>query len=115
MSEIVYVCGILFCAGVAFWYRKRYITMLSQKKSSEVRLGQIAEHLTPFLKDFKHDPKRARFIGMPIDYIIFEDDKIIFFEIKTGYARLSKTQQNLKRLVQEGKIVWEEFRLEPHG
>ena len=28
----------------------------SQKKSSEVRVGQIAENMAPFLKDFKYDP-----------------------------------------------------------
>ena len=51
--------------------------LLGQKKSSEVRLGQISENLAPFLDDFKYNPKRAHFLGQPIDYIIFEDDEVI--------------------------------------
>ena len=47
-----------------------YSRLLSQKKSSEVRLGQISEQPVPFLKCFKYDPKNAHFIGMFVmDYI----------------------------------------------
>lgn len=87
-------------------------TLLSQKKSSEVRLGQISEHLAPFLKDFKHNPKKAHFLGMPVDYIVFEDDEIIFLEIKSGKSQLSKTQQNIKKLVSDGKVSWEVMRID---
>lgn len=80
---------------------------LSQKKSSEVRLGQISEQLAPFLTDFKYNPKKAHFLGMPIDYIIFEEDKIVFLEVKSGQAKLSTTQRAIKRLVENNKVVWE--------
>ena len=85
--------------------------ILSQKKSSEVRLGQISEHLAPFLLNFKHDPKKAHFLGMPIDYIVFEEDNIIFLEVKSGGAQLSKTQQHIKKLVEDKKIAWEVMRI----
>ena len=85
--------------------------ILSQKKSSEVRLGQISEHLAPFLLNFKHDPKKAHFMGMPIDYIVFEEDNIIFLEVKSGGAQLSKTQQHIKKLVEDKKIIWEVMRI----
>jgi len=98
---------------LAMYYRKEYDRLYSLKKSSEVRLGQIAEHLVPFTKNFKHDPKRAHFLGMPIDYIVFEDDKIIFLEVKTGGSRLSATQQAIKKLIEDKQVVWEELRLEP--
>lgn len=88
-----------------------YRKLLSQKKSSEVRLGQISENLAPFLKDFKYNPKEAHFIGMPIDYIIFEEDKIVFLEVKSGESRLSQKQTNIKRLIKEGKIEWDEMRI----
>ena len=51
-----------------------YVKLLSQKKSSEVRTGQIVEQLAPFLDNFKYDPKKLHFMGMPIDYIYFGDD-----------------------------------------
>jgi len=88
-----------------------YSTLLSQKKSSEVRLGQISENLAPFLKDFKYNPKKAHFLGNPIDYIIFEEDKIVLLEIKSGESKLSDSQKNIKRLIQEGKVEFDQMRI----
>jgi len=96
-------------------YRNKYIRILSQKKSSEVRIGQIAEHFTPFLSQFNHDPKQARFIGMPVDFIVFEDDGIFIVEVKTGKARLSTSQNKYKKLVEEGKVYWEEIKIQQDG
>jgi len=48
---------------------------------------------------------------MPIDYIIFEEDKIVFLEVKSGESRLSQKQTNIKRLIKEGKIEWDEMRI----
>ena len=55
--------------------------ILSQKKSSEVITGQIAEKLAPFLSDFKYNPQNSIFLGQPIDYLVFEEDQIVFVEI----------------------------------
>jgi len=88
-----------------------YNKLLSQKKSSEIRLGQISENLAPFLKEFKYNPKKTHFIGMPIDYIIFEEDKIIFLEIKSGKSSLTPKQNNIKNLINQGKIIWDEMRI----
>lgn len=88
-----------------------YLTLLGQKKSSEVRTGQIAEQLAPFLETFGHDPKKAHFLGQPVDYIIFEENKIVFKEIKSGGAQLSPTQRKIKQLIFEKKVVWEEMRI----
>jgi len=88
-----------------------YEKLLSQKKSSEVRLGQISENLAPFLKNFKYDPKRCHFLGNPIDYIIFEDDKIVFLEIKSGESKLSQSQKNIKELIIKGKVEFAQMRI----
>lgn len=85
--------------------------ILSQKKSSEVRLGQISEQLVPFLSVFKYDPKKAHFIGQPIDYVVFEEDAVIFIEVKSGGAQLTNTQKAIKQLVKDGKVRWEEIRV----
>ena len=78
-----------------------------RKKSSEVRLGQIAEQLAPFTNEFKHDPKRAHFIGQPIDYVVFEDDKIVFVEVKSGDSKLSSSQRNIRDIIKKGNIEFE--------
>jgi predicted Holliday junction resolvase-like endonuclease len=85
--------------------------VVSQKKSSEVRTGQIAEHFVPLLKDFKYNRKQARFLATPIDFIIFEDDEIIFMEVKTGNSQLTATQRKVRDLIKEKKVKWEVLRI----
>lgn len=85
---------------------------LSQKKSSEVRLGHIAEKLAPFLDNFPYDPKDAIFLGQPIDYIVFDDSCVVFVEIKTGKSRLSSKQKRIKELIKDNHVKWEEIRIE---
>lgn len=88
-----------------------YKSLLSQKKSSEVRLGHIAEKLAPFLDYFTFDPHDAVFLGQPIDYVVFEEDGIVFVEIKSGNSKLSAKQKNIKDLVKNKQISWKEIRI----
>jgi hypothetical protein len=85
--------------------------LFSQKKSSEVRTGHIAEKFVPFLNKFKHRPDQTQFIGNPIDYLIFGDDAITFIEVKSGNARLSNKQKHIKNLVLNKQVEWEEIRI----
>ena len=89
----------------------KYNTLLSQKKKSEVRLGQITEHIVPFLDAFPYNPKRAQFLGSPIDFVVFESDEIIFVEVKTGRSRLTKGQKHIKNLVEHKKVNWKTIRI----
>lgn len=89
----------------------QYQTLLSQKKSSETRLGQITEQMAPFLANFPYDPKQAHFLGMPVDYVVFTDDEVVFLEVKSGQAVLSKRQQQIKDLILKGKVSWKEYRI----
>lgn len=92
--------------------RCNYNELLSQKKASEIRLGQIAEQFVPFIENFPYDPKRARFIGSPIDLMVFDDDEIVFLEIKTGKSRLNENQRRIKKQVEAGKVKWDVIRIE---
>ena len=68
------------------------------EKSKAVITGKVTEHLIPYLPEFKYNPKDARFIGSPIDLIVFDglDDgelrKIVFVEVKSGKSTLSKRE-----------------------
>ena len=84
---------------------------LSQKKSSEVRLGHIAEKLAPFLEDFPYEPENATFLGQPIDYIVFEEEEIVFIEIKSGNSQLSQKQRIIRDLVKNKCVSWKEIRI----
>lgn len=89
----------------------------SLKRSKEVLNGQSVEQIVPYIDDFKYYPGDARFMGAPIDMIIFDGatndniKEIIFLEIKTGKSRLTKRQQQIKELIKQGKVRWEEFRV----
>lgn len=90
---------------------QQYTKLLSQKKSSEVRLGQISEQIAPFLHNFPYDPQNTKFLGQPIDLISFEPDKVVFVEVKTGKSKLSQKQKHIKNLIKTGQVYWEEFRI----
>jgi predicted Holliday junction resolvase-like endonuclease len=88
-----------------------YKKLLSQKKSSEVLTGHIAEKFVPFLKSFKHNPRQAQFLGMPIDFIVFGDDDVTFIEVKSGNSKLNQKQKCIKQLILDKKVKWEEIRI----
>ena len=88
-----------------------YKSLLSQKKSSEVRLGNIAEKLAPFIDYFSFDPECAHFLGQPIDYVVFEDDIITFVEIKSGKSQLSTKQRHIRDLIKAKQVAWKEIRI----
>lgn len=89
--------------------QKKKVT--SQKKSSEVRLGHIAETLAPFLEQFEFDPETCTFMGRPIDYISFGDDEITFIEVKSGKSQLSAKQRHIRDLVNNKLVAWKEVRI----
>lgn len=97
--------------------REKNRTLLSQKKSSETRLGQISEHLVPFLENCNHDAKNMHFLGNPIDYLVFDFDepKIVFLEVKSGNSKPSKRQKLIKNMIKTGRIYYEEIRINQKG
>ena len=84
---------------------------LSQKKSSEVRLGNIAETLAPFLDQFDFDPENCIFLGRPIDYISFEDETITLIEVKSGKSQLNAKQRHIRDLIKNKQVAWKEIRI----
>lgn len=90
-------------------------TTESQKKSSEVKLGLMAENFMPFIRDYPYDHKNFRFLANPVDGLQINDDSIVFVEFKTGGAKLSKSQKHIKDLVGKGKVRFETFRVDETG
>lgn len=86
-------------------------------KSRAVLSGQFSEQLAPYLPDFPFSPTEARFIGKPIDFIIFKgmDEKniseIIFVEVKSGKSRMNKHEQNLSNAIKNKNVSWQEYRI----
>lgn len=86
-------------------------------RSRRVLKGQAAEQLAPLAGDFPYLPSDARFLGSPIDYVVFdglsdEDElEVVFLEIKTGAAKLSARELKIRDAVKAGRVRWEELRL----
>ena len=86
--------------------------VVSQKKSSEVRLGHIAETLAPFLDQFDFDPENCIFLGRPIDYISFEDEVVTLIEVKSGKSQLNAKQRHIRDLIKNKQVAWKEIRIQ---
>ena len=86
-------------------------------RSRLVLSGKFSESLAPFLPDFKYSPTECRFLGSPIDLVVFkgadnkEIDEVIFVEVKSGNSNLSTKEKSLKKAIQNKKVKWEEYRV----
>ena len=82
------------------------------QKSKSTIAGKVTEHFIPYLPEFNYNPKDARFLGTPIDFIVFDglDEGelrgVIFAEIKTNTSKLSKRERQLRDVVQAKKVEW---------
>lgn len=79
-------------------------------KSMYVKHGKNWENFAPFMKGFPGNKENFRFIGNPIDGVIFDDDEIKFVEIKTGKSNLNEKQKRIKSLVDNKKVRFHELR-----
>ena len=94
----------------------------SVNRSRSTLKGKIAEQMAPLLPSFEHLPADARFIGSPVDYIIFDglsavaDEKgstirIVFMDVKHGSATLTRTQRVIKKAVEDRAVTWQTLHL----
>lgn len=95
------------------------------KSRSTIR-GQAVEKYISLDDSFKkYNPSDARFLGSPVDYVIFNgvsdvlDGKkdvevsISLVDVKTNKATLSKGQQKIKEAIEAGRVNWETIHLDP--
>ena len=88
----------------------RYNQLLNTKRSENVKHGQTWEQFVPFAKDFPFAKEDFKFLGKPVDGIVFGEDKISFVEIKTGSSGLNAKQKQVRDLVNDKKVEWKEIR-----
>lgn len=87
------------------------------ERSSRILTGKTVEKLVPIVKEFKHNPQDVRWIGDPVDFIVFDGisegkvKQITFVEVKTGKSELTPREKTIKDIILKKKIKWEEFRL----
>ncbi len=131
---------LLFFAVLALYRRLRVTEARYREELERVRKerlgrsraalrGQAAERLVPWLPGFAYSPSDARFLGDPVDYILFagyadlrdgvgkpDDLEVVILDIKQGAnARLSATQKAIARAVEAGRVRFEVLRVGEDG
>ena len=101
--------------NVRLWWtgRRKLRDAAGRLQGARVDRGLIAEQFAPFTKKFDElgwDLQEFKFLGRPVDGVQFQDDEVIIVEFKTGAAQLNPKQRNIKRLIAEGKVRFEEIR-----
>jgi predicted Holliday junction resolvase-like endonuclease len=87
------------------------------RRSAAVVAGKVSEQLAPYMPGFPYDPKDARFLGTPIDLVVFdgmneeEVREIVFLEIKTGGSHLSSRERLIRDAVLARRVSWRELRV----
>jgi predicted Holliday junction resolvase-like endonuclease len=98
----------------------------SVEKSRSSLKGQIAEQMAPLLPGFPYRPAEARFIGDPLDYVVFNgysgvrdggggEIEVVLLEVKQGGSALSTGQRAIARSVEEGRVRFEICRIAEDG
>lgn len=89
------------------------------RRSRSTLRGQATEHLAPFMMEGMN-PKDARFMGSPVDYLIIdglsavldgEEEPITVYlvDIKTGKSQMTKAQRRIRDAIQAGRLVFGVF------
>jgi len=98
--------------------RTQEIRKDSVNRSRSTLKGRISEQMAPLLPEFPFSLADARFIGNPIDFVVFDgytkakDDKsdridVVLVEVKKGKkSRLSREEALIRNAVEEGRVTW---------
>jgi len=86
-------------------------------RSARTLSGKTLERFVPFLDKFPYNPHDVRWLGDPIDLVIFDGyssngnpEQVVFCEVKSGESKLSKIQNKIKELIEHKKVKWFEFK-----
>jgi len=124
MNRLDLLLGIVIGIVVASMYfaiwRLRYSAAIREnavQRSLAVTAGKVHEQLVPYLPDFGFNPKDARFLGSPVDLVIFDGlaagqvRRVVFLEVKTGGAALTTRERQVRDVIDAREVVWAELRL----
>ncbi len=100
----------------------------STEQSRAVLKGKLAEQIAPLLPGFAYLPADARFLGDPVDYVVFsgysevKDNgangdalEVVILDIKKGQAGLTKGQRRIAEAIAAGRVRFEVVRVFEDG
>lgn len=90
----------------------------AKKRSRAVLKGHMLESICPYLPDFKYHPRDARFLGEPIDFVVFNGlfpgkrvDELTILEVKSGHSKMTDTELSIKKAVEKGRVNFDLIQL----
>jgi predicted Holliday junction resolvase-like endonuclease len=93
------------------------MTKGARRTAEAVNLGIIVEKIVPSFPSFAYEAGDCRAMFEPIDYLVFSGltarnqvEALYFVEVKSGNARLTGSQQSIKKAVENGSV---QFRITP--
>ena len=87
------------------------------QRSHAVTVGKVSEQLVPYLPGFRWNPQDVRFVGAPVDFVVFDGlsdgavRAVVFVEVKTGQSSLSTRERLIREAIQQRRVEWCELRL----
>jgi predicted Holliday junction resolvase-like endonuclease len=114
--------GFFLAWGYLQLWKARYTDGIREDavhRSQAITAGKVHEQLLPYLPAFPYNPKDVRFLGSPVDLVVFDGlatgcvQRIVFLEVKTGGAGLTPRERSVRDAIQDGAVEWAELRVRP--
>ena len=114
------VLGFFLAWGYVQLWKAQYTDAIREdavQRSRAIIAGKVQEQLLPYLPAFPYNPKDVRFLGSPVDLVVFDGladgcvQRIVFLEVKTGGAGLTLRERSVRDAVQDGAVEWAEVRI----
>lgn len=96
--------------------RKKLATEKAEITTKAVNVGKTLEKVLPTMKDFKWNVPDSKFLGDPIDLVIFNGlsmgkvSSLSFVEVKSGNASLNNHQKSIRDAIEDRKVSYRVFR-----
>ena len=131
-----------FIGGIVYFIMQKKIFELKSQHKNEIEIarkqsvdqsrntlkGKMAEQMAPLLPGFEFLPADARFLGDPVDYVVFhgytenrdngaDPDiiEVVILDIKQGGAILSKSQRAIAKAIEDGRVRFDVVRIFDNG
>ena len=113
--------GFFLAWGYVQFWKAQYTGSIREdavQRSRAIIAGKVHEQLIPYLPVFPYNPKDVRFLGSPVDLVVFDGlaagcvERIVFLEIKTGGAGLTQRERSVRDAVRNYEVDWAELRVQ---
>jgi predicted Holliday junction resolvase-like endonuclease len=117
LLALVLILGLVLVFVIWKARYTRAVRLDAIQRSQAVTAGKVFEQLVPYLPNFPFDPRDVRFLGSPVDFVVFEGlsagevTRVVFVEVKTGSAELSGRERRVRDAVLDRRVAWHELRV----